>query len=79
MSDTQTTPAPTTEVTDLGWAFPTTTARKCHYFRSERRSLCGRYALYFVPDGHFLAPDSGRAGPDDCTPCRRELDKQGVQ
>lgn len=51
-----------------GWAYPTQTARKPHYFR-EHRSLCGKYGDFMLT----LTPDTG-AQPNDCTVCRRKLD-----
>lgn len=65
-----------TEVVE-GWVFPTTSARKVHYFRTRERSLCGRYALLYTPPGHLVTPDHGKPGPDDCAACRRKLDDHG--
>ncbi len=52
-----------------GWAWPTATARKAHYFR-ETRSLCGKYAYWAAEfDG-----DASAKSPDDCAACRRKLE-----
>lgn len=76
---TQENPMPdTTSPTDQhleGWAFPTTTARKAHFFRGpDRRSLCGRYALLIVARGQEPTPDTGGRGPDDCKACADRLE-----
>lgn len=58
-----------------GWAFPTSTAKKPHYFRgSERRSLCGKYALVIAPPAEFITPDTGTTRPTDCAACARKLE-----
>lgn len=51
-----------------GWA-AVFSARKYHYFIAGR-SLCGKWMTVAVD----LEPDDG-PHPDDCTPCRRALDK----
>jgi hypothetical protein len=63
-----------TDTTVEGWAFPTGSARKCHYFPTTRRSLCGKYALFVLPPGHQVSADTGSASPDDCAECRRRLE-----
>lgn len=58
-----------------GWAFPTLAAKKPHFFRGpDRRSLCGRYALIFIPSGLQIAPDTGTTSPADCAACARKLE-----
>lgn len=61
-----------TERPEEGWGFPPG-SRKCHYFvEGGTRSLCGRWGFAFkLP----LEPDEG-ASKEDCTPCRRELEKR---
>lgn len=56
------------EDTRSGWGYPTSTARKVHYFRGGR-SLCGKYGAFMVE----LQADNGRPGPDDCVACTRKL------
>jgi hypothetical protein len=58
-------------VPDQGWAHPTATARKFHYF-ADGRSLCGRYGYWgaFDPD-----EDPFRHSPDDCVECRRRFER----
>ena len=54
-----------------GWAFPTRTARKAHYFPADtERSLCGNYARFLLPDEAFEPDD--RATSSDCVGCRRK-------
>lgn len=60
----ETTPAPE------GWTFPTSTARRWHYFRGGR-SLCRAYGLLPGQEGR-LKPDLG-PDPSDCTACTRKL------
>jgi hypothetical protein len=56
-----------------GWAFPPG-ARKAHFFpKGETDSLCGGYGFQMVAEAR--EPDNGKTSPDDCTPCRRKLDK----
>ena len=57
-------------MTAEGWAFPTTSARKCHFIK-RGRSLCGRYGYW----GEELWADTGQASPDDCKACRVKLEK----
>lgn len=52
-----------------GWGWPGA-AGKAHYFR-DSRSLCGRW---FFPSDQ-LDQDTGPSR-DDCTGCRRALDKE---
>jgi hypothetical protein len=63
-----------------GWAYPTLTARKAHYFRGGR-SLCRRYGLLAgvpVDPPSMSANESGVTvanafGPDDCAACSTKL------
>lgn len=64
--------------TDLGWAFPTLTARRRHYFRADERSLCGRYGLHYRPAGD-PTPNHPIPAEDECAACRRRLDKEGTR
>jgi hypothetical protein len=69
MNTTDATPPP---ALPASWAFPTTSARKCHYFpEGGTRSLCGKYALLWG----LRPPADGSRSPDDCVVCRRRLDK----
>ena len=64
--------SPEKDVTPAGWVFPTSTARKCHYFpEGGHRSLCGKYGRFKSDHGQ---PDTGTASRDDCFTCRRKLD-----
>lgn len=62
-----------------GWGF-TAGSRKCHYFTfgvpglRSSFSLCRKYGLRGA--GAPLDPDDGKPSRDDCTPCRRALDKR---
>jgi hypothetical protein len=61
-----------THTDDAGWGYPTSTARKAHYFpEGQVRSLCGKYGRFLPVD---IEPDSGIKSPDDCAPCRRKLE-----
>lgn len=63
--------------TDQGWAFPGT-SRKAHYFRGDGRSLCRRWGSIGMPDAMFSTENVMTPSPDDCTVCRRRLDKEGT-
>jgi hypothetical protein len=54
-----------------GWGFPGT-SRKAHYFR-DTRSLCRRWGFY---RGNLESEKPGKPSPDDCTTCRKALDKE---
>lgn len=58
-----------------GWAFPTSEARKVHYFPAPNgRSLCGKYGSF----GLDLQPGAGSGGIY-CAPCSRKLDGSSVR
>jgi hypothetical protein len=57
-----------------GWGYPTN-ARKAHYFTSDGRSLCGKWA-YTGPLAQLGHPDTD---PDDCTACHHFLTRQVQQ
>lgn len=61
---------------DKGWAF-SAGSRKAHYFRGDRRSLCGRYGCIGMPPEAFER--ESKPSTDDCAGCRRRLDKEGVR
>lgn len=57
-----------------GWTW-LTSARKWHYFRFDRRSLCGKHLFL----GDLSALETGNDGsPDNCAACRRKLEKLTV-
>ena len=56
--------------TTEGWGVIRPGDRKAHYYR-ESMSLCRRVGFYFGP----LEPDD-KAGPDDCTACRKVLGRE---
>jgi hypothetical protein len=51
-----------------GWAFPSPTSKSCHFFGSDRRSLCGRWAFFGA-----LEADDGQIRRSDCKACRKRL------
>ncbi len=53
-----------------GWAFPSPTARKCHFF-IDGRALCGKW-LYWGK--HYEADRNAAPSTDDCKACRTKLD-----
>jgi hypothetical protein len=70
-------------ITDQGWAF-SSGSTKAHYFRADKRSLCGKYGSIGMGERLFTPeardPKSGRSATQwDCAPCRRKLDKEGVK
>lgn len=68
-----------TAIPHEGWAYPTASARKPHYFRTPDgpmlRSLCGRYGIFadLMPPGS-ITPDTGVTSPSDCAACSRKLE-----
>lgn len=69
----------TETATDMGWLF-LAGWRKAHYFRGDRRSLCGKWGAHGHPLMAFSPEDPAfGAAEDDCAACRRKLDKQGVR
>jgi hypothetical protein len=52
-----------------GWGVVRPGDRVAHYYKGAW-SLCGRVGFYFGPVDPVDKPS-----PDDCTPCRRKLDK----
>ena len=58
------------EKQDQGWGWPLN-SRKAHYFRNDKRALCGRWA-YTGP----LLPDRGYAAVNCCAQCKRRRDAE---
>ena len=55
-----------------GWAYPSTTGAP-HFFGTDRRSLCGRWAFFGT-----LEADDGVARRYDCKVCRKKLLKRNT-
>lgn len=55
-----------------GWQY-LFNARKCHYFKLDGRSLCGRWLL--LVGGANRSPELGFRTKDDCAGCVRKLPK----
>lgn len=52
-----------------GWAYPTTSARKAHYFpEGEIRSACGKYGRFLV---EVHTEDKDKVSSHDCAACTR--------
>lgn len=56
--------------TPLGWAFPTHTARKAHFFAGDVRCLCGNYALIVGE-----ADNTNHNSVDNCKTCMKKREK----
>jgi len=56
---------------NTGWGFPDG-SRKCHFFLEDGMALCRKYGFFFGPK----SLDNGKTSPDDCSVCRKILDKQ---
>lgn len=54
-----------------GWAWPTSSARKAHYFaEGDVRSACGKYGRHAALQ---VVKDNGARSSSDCAPCARSL------